>query len=288
MSSATLFLCVANSARSQMAEGLARRMFGGGARIESAGSRPGQVNPLAIQMMEEVGVDITGQRSKSVDEIEQRGIDRVITLCAEEVCPVWLGPVTRLHWPIDDPASDDPGISREAGLIRFRRARDQILARLVGLAATELAPGVSLEDASAGDLAAVHELVLASGLPVDGLADQFPAAYVVARRAGEVIGAAGLEAYGDAGLLRSVAVAASARGSGLGIALTANRLVRARERGMSAVWLLTTTAADFFPRLGFRPCARAEAPEPLARSLEFASACPATAICLCLDPRVPT
>jgi arsenate reductase len=128
-----LFMCVANSARSQMAEGLARAMFGDRVVIESAGSQPATVNPYAIEAMADAGIDITGHRSKSVDEIEIQGLDLVITLCAEEVCPVLPGKVRRLHWPIPDPASKEP-LSAEVMRERFRAARDQIRGRLEVLA----------------------------------------------------------------------------------------------------------------------------------------------------------
>lgn len=121
-----LFLCVANSARSQMAEGLARSLFGSRATVESAGSRPTVVNPLAIEAMAEVGIDISAARSRAVDQVDPAGIDLVVTLCAEEVCPVFLGAVERLHWPVADPAG--------GGLDGFRAARDAIRARLVELA----------------------------------------------------------------------------------------------------------------------------------------------------------
>lgn len=128
-----LFLCVANSARSQMAEGLARQRFGNRVRVQSAGSHPSRVNPYAIEVMREVGVDLTGHHSKSVDSIDTASVGTVITLCAEEVCPVFLGHVERIHWPIADPASSDPSLSRDELLARFRAARDQIAALLAGL-----------------------------------------------------------------------------------------------------------------------------------------------------------
>src|SRR5689334_9660350 len=108
MYSSVLFLCVANSARSQMAEGLARTLFGGLVRVQSAGSAPARINPHAIAAMREIGIDITGQHSKSVDAIDPASVDAVITLCAEEVCPVWPGAFARLHWPLPDPASTAP------------------------------------------------------------------------------------------------------------------------------------------------------------------------------------
>jgi arsenate reductase (thioredoxin) len=127
-----LFLCVANSARSQMAEGLARNILRD-VEVMSAGSRPSKVNPYAIEALAEVWIDISGQRSKSVDEIDPSDVDLVITLCAEEVCPVLPGRVRRLHWPIPDPASTDPSLTPEQMRIRFREARDEIRAKIQGL-----------------------------------------------------------------------------------------------------------------------------------------------------------
>ncbi len=132
-----LFLCVANSARSQMAEGLARQIFGDRATVQSAGSQPSRVNPYATEVMAEVGVDLATHASKSVETIDPASVDTVITLCAEEVCPVFLGHVRRIHWPIPDPASSDPSISREEMLQRFRTARDTIRGKLEAFSAAE-------------------------------------------------------------------------------------------------------------------------------------------------------
>ncbi len=129
-----LFLCVANSARSQMAEGLARQMFPG-LRIQSAGSRPSRVNPYAIEVLAEAGIDLTGHTSKAVETIDPASVDLVITLCAEEVCPLFLGKAERLHWPIPDPASDDPTLTPEDLRARFRAGRDEIRKRLERLKA---------------------------------------------------------------------------------------------------------------------------------------------------------
>ncbi len=124
-----LFLCVANSARSQMAEGLARAKFGARLRVQSAGSQPSQVNRLAIEALREVGVDISAHVSKSVDTIDPASVDLVVTLCAEEVCPIGLAGVPRVHWPLADPAGPDRSIER------FREARDDIARRLDALSA---------------------------------------------------------------------------------------------------------------------------------------------------------
>jgi arsenate reductase len=121
-----------------MAEGLGRMIFGDRATVQSAGSQPSRVNPYAIEVMAEIGADLTTHASKSVDTIDPATVDTVITLCAEEVCPVFLGKARRLHWPVPDPASPDPTIPRDEMLRRFREARDTIRAKLEAFAATEL------------------------------------------------------------------------------------------------------------------------------------------------------
>ena len=132
-----LFLCVANSARSQMAEGLARVRFGDRVRVSSAGSSPATVNSFAIAALDELGIDISGHRSKSVDMIDPASVDLVVTLCAEEVCPAFLGKARRLHWPLPDPAgAAGSDAERLAG---FRSVRDDIARRLETL--DELLPG---------------------------------------------------------------------------------------------------------------------------------------------------
>jgi arsenate reductase len=131
-----LFLCVANSARSQMAEGLGRQIFAERVPVMSAGSEPSQVNPYAIEVMREVGIDLTAHHSKSVQTIDPSSVGIVITLCAEEVCPVFLGQARRLHWPIPDPASKDSSLPRDEMLQRFRTARDTIRALIEDFART--------------------------------------------------------------------------------------------------------------------------------------------------------
>lgn len=128
MKQCVLFLCVANSVRSQMAEGLARHYFDKELVVQSAGSMASRVHPYAIQVMQEIGIDISKQRSKSVREIDPKSVDVVITLCAEEVCPVFLGKATHLHWPFPDPGS--VGGPDENILAAFRRTRDAVLKKL--------------------------------------------------------------------------------------------------------------------------------------------------------------
>ena len=124
-----LFLCVANSSRSQIAEGLAKRWFDGNHTVQSAGSEPSQVNPFAVQALDEIGIDISSHSEKSVSELDATEIDVVITLCAEEYCPTFLGHAERIHWPIPDPVTTEP-LGPEARLKRFRNARDTIASKL--------------------------------------------------------------------------------------------------------------------------------------------------------------
>ena len=123
-----LFLCVANSARSQMAEGIARFLAPRGVSVSSAGSEPSSVRPQAIQVLEEVGIDISGQRSKGLGSIDAWSVDAVITLCAEELCPFFLRKAIRLHWGLPDPARGTGGEDRK--LAAFRSVRDELQRRL--------------------------------------------------------------------------------------------------------------------------------------------------------------
>ena len=125
-----LFLCVANSARSQLAEGLAKKIFGDKADVQSAGSQPsGQVQSWALTVLKEEGIDISAHYSKATDRLPLgflASLDFVITLCAEEICPTLPTRATRLHWPIPDPASVPEHQRADA----FRKARDEIKKRL--------------------------------------------------------------------------------------------------------------------------------------------------------------
>ncbi len=135
-----LFLCVANSARSQMAEGLARRLLGSTAYIQRAGSQPTVLNPLAAEAMAEIGIDISHQESKTAEDIDLNPVDLIVTLCAEEICPAVPGRVERLHWPIPDPATADAALSHAEMLERFRSARDAIKKRIENLVAELVRP----------------------------------------------------------------------------------------------------------------------------------------------------
>jgi arsenate reductase len=126
-----LFLCVANSARSQIAEGVARSIVPAGTKVWSAGSRPTSVRPEAIAVLKELGIDISHHRSKAVAEIPAAEVDTVITLCGEEECPVFLGKARRRHWGLPDPAAVTG--SEEDRLTAFRNTRDELRRRIEAL-----------------------------------------------------------------------------------------------------------------------------------------------------------
>jgi len=125
-----LFLCIANSARSQLAEALAKSLFPKNVMIESAGSLPsGIVQPFAIEVLKELDIDISKNFSKSIEQLSPeflKNLDYVITLCAEEICPKMLTHAVRLHWPLQDPVAAGQNESAQA----FRVTRDEIIEKL--------------------------------------------------------------------------------------------------------------------------------------------------------------
>ena len=126
MKKRVLILCTANSARSQMAEGLLRADYGDKFEVESAGTRATQVRPEAIAVMKEIGIDISGHRSKIVDEFAKESFDHVVTVCdnANESCPIFPGHANRVHHSFEDPAAVQG--SEDERLASFRKVRDEI------------------------------------------------------------------------------------------------------------------------------------------------------------------
>lgn len=135
-----LILCTANSARSQMAEGLLRHEVGSSCEVFSAGTKPTKVRPEAIAVMREAGIDISGHHSKSVDEFLGQNFDYVITVCdnARENCPVFPARTHRIHWSIKDPAAVQG--TKEERLEAFRRARNELQMRLRAFIQEEITP----------------------------------------------------------------------------------------------------------------------------------------------------
>jgi amino-acid N-acetyltransferase len=138
-----------------------------------------------------------------------------------------------------------------------------------------------IERMALADENAVKMLLTAAELPVADLSPDKLEHFLVARSGdGTIVGAVGLEPYGDFGLLRSLAVQAAQRGGRLGLELTRNLEVYARQQGIKTLFLLTTTAAEFFPKLGYREIQRSEVPEVIAATEEFRNICPASAVCM--------
>jgi arsenate reductase len=125
-----LFLCTANSCRSQMAEGFARSLAPKGVRVYSAGTEPRQIHPLAVKAMKEQGIDISDQRSKGLEAVPLEKIDVVVTLCGEaaERCPALPKKTEHLHWPLPDPALAQG--AEDVVLKTFRAVRDEIRVRV--------------------------------------------------------------------------------------------------------------------------------------------------------------
>jgi arsenate reductase len=281
-----LILSTANSIRGPMAEATLRE-YDPNLQVFSAGVDPAaEVHPVAVCAMQEIGIDIGDARPKGLDAFAGQRFDYVITVCdaAQAACPVFPGAVRRFHFPFDD-LSAVRGTPEQA-LEAFRHVRDQIGVRLRDFYLGRIrASAPRLRPARQGDLEALVGLISECGLNAEGIGATYPAGYAVVDSAGELVGAAGVEIYGEDGLLRSVTVAADRRGSGLGALLVRNRLQWAVEQRLRAVYVLTLASARFFERLGFWRVEREEAPEGIRGSELFRSARPTTAALLCLTLR---
>jgi arsenate reductase len=189
-----------------MAEGFARYFHPQTIEPHSAGTSPGTLDPRAVEVMREAGLDLAGQRSKGIEALRELDFDWIVTVCdhATEACPAFPRAVRKLHASFDDPVKLAAGTGGEAALAPYRRVRNEIRDFIRELPA-RLAADMP-EPAVAGDLAPVVALVAAAGLPTAGIEDAFPAGYSVVRRGAEIVAVAGLEPHGGAGLLRSVAV----------------------------------------------------------------------------------
>lgn len=141
----------------------------------------------------------------------------------------------------------------------------------------------SIRKAEPHDEAPARDLLELCDLSALGLEEQYGGGYVVAEREGTLVGIAGVEVHGAHGLLRSVAVTPALRGSGLGAALVRDRLRWASENGLESLYLLTTTAAEFFARHGFEIVSRDDAPREIRASKEFSEMCPSSAVCMKLS-----
>lgn len=136
---------------------------------------------------------------------------------------------------------------------------------------------LTVRSATSKNIDAVADLLKKADLPVDDLPEVFGESFAIAIEKDSIVGTAGIECHGDVGLFRSVAVRADLRGRGIGEVLARNRIEWARSHGISELILLTTTAAEYFPRLGFEKISRDAVPREIAKTAQFSSLCPSSA-----------
>ncbi len=272
-----LFACVHNAGRSQMAAAWFNALADEEkARAISAGTAPGtRVHPEVVQVMNEAGVDLSRQAPRFLSDELASAAALLVTMGCGEACPAVVG-LRRADWPLEDPKGKP--------LPRVREIRDEIRARVEKLLQEEnwarrsgVHEGITIEAAAAGDLPPILELLELAALPSVGVHENLEG-FLVARRDNQVIGCAGVEVYGQEGLLRSVVVAPAHRDRGIAAALVRQLAKQCEPRGVASLYLLTTTAPDYFARLGFEPCSRDEAPKGIRSSWEFRTGCPDTAI----------
>jgi len=267
-----LFLCTHNSARSQLAEGLLRARHGDRYQAFSAGTVARGVHPAAAAALQEAGIDPSGQTSKTIDDLGDRAFDIVVTVCdnAREACPYLPGRLRTLHRGFRDPSAA-PEAEQAAA---FAAVRDEIADWIDAEFGPAPAP------ARPDDWPGILALLRAARLPKADLDPAHADRFLVIEDGGQIVGSVAVEPYGDAGLLRSLAVAEGARGRGLGTALADAAESQARAHGLTHLYLLTTTAAPFFQARGWAPVDRADVPEGVRTATEFQGTCPASAVCL--------
>jgi N-acetylglutamate synthase-like GNAT family acetyltransferase/protein-tyrosine-phosphatase len=279
-----LLLSRENSARGQIAEGIARALAPRQVRITSAGRTRSRVSPLAARVLAELSVDISDQRSKSIDEIDTKDVDAVVTLSDDAECPPALDGRLRVHWPLPDPS--EGAASEEDLLARLRGVRNELRRRFIRVFARDAAVARSrgvttttLEPASAADGDAIREILHQSLLPARDVGAPRQR-FVVAREEGRILGCAGLEPYGEEGQVRSLAVHWTRRNAGFGTRLHDRLLHEAVLAGVQRLWVITATAEDFFARHRWRRVAVEEVPPPIRESEEFRILLPASAACM--------
>jgi N-acetylglutamate synthase-like GNAT family acetyltransferase/protein-tyrosine-phosphatase len=269
-----LILSGLSDARGQIAEGIARALAPRQIRISSAGAARGSVDPIAVRVLAELSVIGSDLRARTLDEVDVTGVGAIVVLSEEDPTPPALRGVLRVHWPLVDPAQG--GGSEEERIERYRAVRNELRRRLIRVFARDAIPSdatTSVGPASGGDLDAIRRLLVAALLPsgsVGGPNQRF----IVARQNGRVVGCAGLETFGEDGQLRSMAVHWTSRNSGLGSRLHGRLLFEALQAGVRNLYVVTTTAADFFARQGYRKIQSANVPPGVVESEEYATFVP--------------
>jgi arsenate reductase (thioredoxin) len=240
----------------------------------SAGTQPAaRVHSEVIAVMREAGFDLERATPQRLTPELAADAAWLVTMGCGDECPVVPG-VKREDWPLPDPKGQ--------GIDAVRAIRDQVRARVAAFVRREVIDAITIAETGAHDLPEILSFLAANRLPDAGLAEH-AAALLIARKDGRLVGTSALEIYGRDALLRSVAVDHAVRGTGLGQDLTRASLDLAKRRGARRVFLLTETAAGFFPRFGFAGIERTAVPESIRGTVEFAAACPASAQVMVLE-----
>ena len=273
-----LILSRSNSARGLIAEGIARALAPRQVWISSAGATRGKLDPLALRVLAELSVDVTDLQPKTLGEVDTSDVQAVLVLSEEDPTPAALRGVLRVHWPLPDPAAG--GGSEKEQLARYRAVRNELRRRLIRVFAREAllaeesaVTTTSIGPASGGDLDAIKALLAAALLPSRGAGgpDQ---RFIVARQGGRLLGCAGLETLGQDGQVRSLAVHWTRRNAGLGTRLHERLLYEALLAGVRTLYVVTTTAEEFFSRHGYRTIGTDAVPPRMLASEEFAAFVP--------------
>lgn len=272
------FVCVRNAGRSQMATAFAERertvRGDDGIELLTGGTDPAErVHPEVVVAMREVGIDLSNRTPRAITTDELRSCDVVITMGCSTL-DIAVEDIDVRDWALPDPA-DQP-------IERVRSVRDEISARVNSLfdafsERSDRTVALRLRRVGRNELGSVEELLSVNDLPTEDLQ---AVELFVASDGSERIGVGGLERRGSNALLRSVAVKEAVRGQGYGTTLTRQLLQHARDSGIETVYLLTTTAADFFITLGFQETERERVPAPIRTTREFVDLCPDSAVCL--------
>ncbi len=273
-----LILSKAGSPLGQLAEGIGRALAPRQVRITSASAARGAVDPLARRVLAELSVGITDLPTQALAEVDASDVQAILVVSEEDPTPPALAGVLKVHWPLPDPAAG--GGSEEERLARYRAVRNELRRRLIKVFAREHLPTAaasgtttSIGPASGGDLDGIKRLLGASLLPsrdVGAPGQRF----IVACEHGRLIGCAGLQVAGEDGLVRSMAVHWTRRNAGLGSRLHRRLLFEAVLAGVKTLYVVTTTAEDFFAGHGFRKIAAKEVPAALQASEEFTAFVP--------------
>lgn len=298
-----LFLCTGNSARSILAESILRKEGAGRFNPYSGGSQPkGSVNPMALKVLSAMDYPTDGLRSKSWDEFTRPGapeMDFIFTVCdsaAGETCPVWPGNPMTAHWGLEDPAAvhgsdldKERAFSRAARYVKNRLdaflnlpldSIDGLAMRrqLRRIGSDEGATPLAL-DTIDGSSPEFRAALVAADLPIDDLEERGRSFFSLSR-GGAKVAFGGYELHGEDALLRSIVVLPEYKGRGVGETATGILLERARLDGARHAYLLTTTAAPFFEKLGFKKIDRTSLPEAILATRQASTLCPQTATVL--------